>query len=85
MDRSVLRTWFFTAALLLILIVVACGGPNVKGPYSNANGLVTLELRSGGEASITMIGRDQGLHVQSGQQTGGACLRHGLARFSHQR
>jgi hypothetical protein len=56
MNRSVVRRGVSCAALLLILVFVACGGPDVKGTYSNANGLITLELRSGGEASMTMMG-----------------------------
>jgi hypothetical protein len=40
------------------LILGACGA-GVSGTYTNANGLVTLDLRSGGKASLTMMGQNE--------------------------
>lgn len=55
MNRLAWRKGSFSAVLLLVVLVItACGGPDVKGTYSN--GPVTLELRSGGEASLSMMG-----------------------------
>ncbi|MFB3922164.1 MAG: hypothetical protein ACE145_10610 [Terriglobia bacterium] len=45
--------------LLLSLAAIACGGSKMEGTYSNASGMVTLDLRSGGEASFTMMGETE--------------------------
>jgi hypothetical protein len=46
--------------------VIACGGfvlgacgAGLSGTYTNANGLVTLDLRSGGKAALTMMGQNE--------------------------
>ena len=36
----------------------ACGG-GLSGTYTNPTGLVTLDLRSGGKASLTMMGQNE--------------------------
>jgi hypothetical protein len=36
----------------------ACGS-GIAGTYTNTNGLVTLDLRSGGKASLTMMGQNE--------------------------
>jgi hypothetical protein len=41
--------------LALVLVTAACGS-KVSGTYSNENGFVVLDLRSGGKASLTMMG-----------------------------
>lgn len=38
------------------LLLTACGGPSVNGTYQDAGGMTVLELKSGGDASITMMG-----------------------------
>jgi hypothetical protein len=39
--------------------VAACGNSKIRGTYSNDGGTVVLDLRSGGEASITMMGETE--------------------------
>ncbi len=41
---------------VLALSVLSACGKSVTGTYSNANGTVVLELKSGGKATITMLG-----------------------------
>jgi hypothetical protein len=38
------------------LLTVACGGGNnVEGTYSDSNGVMMLEVRSGGKAALTLM------------------------------
>ena len=46
----------FSAAILMMLAGSMCSGSSVVGTYSNANGFVTMDIRSGGQASVTMMG-----------------------------
>jgi len=52
---------FFRKALLAVIIACAslttigCGS-KVEGTYSNVNGSIMLELKSGGKASLTILG-----------------------------
>jgi hypothetical protein len=39
-------------------LLCACGA-GVTGTYTNANGMVTLDLKSGGKASIAMMGENE--------------------------
>jgi hypothetical protein len=39
-----------------ILMTIACGSAKFEGTYTNATGLATLNLSSGGKASMTMMG-----------------------------
>lgn len=41
---------------LLAALASSCGGSNIQGTYTNTTGLVTLELKSGGEASFALMG-----------------------------
>jgi hypothetical protein len=47
-------------------LVISCGafifgacGSGLSGTYTNPTGLVTLDLRSGGKASLTMMGQNE--------------------------
>jgi len=39
-----------------IAAAAACGGSTLEGTYRNANGLATLELKAGGNASFALMG-----------------------------
>lgn len=41
--------------LCTLLVVIGCGR-SVQGTYTSTSGTVILELRSGGEASLSMMG-----------------------------
>lgn len=49
------RLLMIGVVLALVLVTAACGS-KVSGTYSNENGFVVLDLRSGGKASLTMMG-----------------------------
>jgi hypothetical protein len=60
MKRSPVPRIFLTCMIAWVLVTfVACGASKVRGTYSNASGMVTLDLRSGGEASFTMMGETE--------------------------
>jgi hypothetical protein len=42
----------------VVFVLGACGA-GLSGTYSNPTGLVTLDLRSGGKASLTMMGENE--------------------------
>ncbi|MGB7624629.1 MAG: hypothetical protein WBN92_19970 [Terriglobia bacterium] len=42
-----------SAMVVFILATIACGSSKVEGTYTNATGLATLDLSSGGKASLT--------------------------------
>jgi hypothetical protein len=50
--RSLLGMTFL---VVLVLLLASCGS-KVEGTYSNANGSVMLELKSGGDANLTLMG-----------------------------
>ena len=52
------RTAVFSVVFCTLLVVFGCG-PSIKGTYSSTSGTMTLELRSGGKASFTMMGETQ--------------------------
>jgi hypothetical protein len=41
-----------------VLMLVACGA-SVSGTYKNASGMITLDLRSGGKAALTVMGENE--------------------------
>ena len=51
--RKATTVWAMT-----LLFLAACNGSKseIEGTYTNATGMATLDLRSGGEASFTMMG-----------------------------
>jgi len=60
-------------SLFLVFAYAACtSGPS--GTYSDANGAVLLELKSGGKANIHLHGRGCGLHGQHERQSAYAGL-----------
>lgn len=60
-----------SAVMLTMLAGAMCSGSSVEGTYSNANGFVTVDLRSGGKASVTMMGENKACtyKVDGGQLT----------------
>jgi hypothetical protein len=52
--RSRTLTILAVAAYLLMIATACSSGPN--GTYSNDNGSITLELKSGGKADLTYMG-----------------------------
>jgi hypothetical protein len=46
----------FSVVAVTLLAGSMCNGSSVVGTYSNANGFVTMDVRSGGQASVTMMG-----------------------------
>jgi len=61
MNRSVAlgKQVLFSAAILSMLAGAMCTGSSIVGTYSNANGAVTMDVRSGGNASMTMMGESK--------------------------
>jgi hypothetical protein len=53
------RQILFSALMAAALATTMCGGASVEGTYSNANGFVTMDLRSGGQAAMTMMGESK--------------------------
>ncbi|MGH9746425.1 MAG: hypothetical protein ACRD59_10015 [Candidatus Acidiferrales bacterium] len=45
-------------AAALALAMAGCGA-GITGTYTNANGLVTLDLKSGGKAALSMMGENE--------------------------
>lgn len=49
--------------LLSVLLLAACGGSGsgarIEGTYSNENGSIVLDLRSGGQAALTLMGESR--------------------------
>jgi hypothetical protein len=45
-----------TLAMGMSVLVAGCGA-KVEGTYSNANGLAMLELKSGGKATVSLMGQ----------------------------
>jgi hypothetical protein len=58
MQFTLSRFAAFSAMVALALAAIACGGSGLEGTYTNANGLATLELKSGGEATFAMMGEN---------------------------
>jgi len=48
----------FVSALLL-LATAACGGSKIAGTYSNENGSIVLDLKSGGTGSLSIGGESK--------------------------
>ena len=77
MERSSVHRIFIACVIALAIATLAvCGASRIQGAYSNANGMVTPDLRSGGEASFTMMGETEActykvegktLHLTCGQ------------------
>jgi len=44
------------AALLAVIPVIGSCGPQMEGTYTNTGGMVTLDLKSGGKATLTLMG-----------------------------
>jgi hypothetical protein len=49
------RFVLFTVLVLFMPVVASCGS-KMEGTYTNTGGMVTVDLKSGGKASFTMMG-----------------------------
>lgn len=49
----------FSIVAVTLLAGGMCNGSGVVGTYSNANGMITLDLKSGGAASMTFMGESK--------------------------
>jgi hypothetical protein len=43
-------------ALVFVTPAITSGGSKVEGTYTNTGGMVTLDVRSGGKAALTLMG-----------------------------
>lgn len=55
-----------SAIACLALVAISCGSSGIQGTYTNATGLVTLELKSGGQALFTAMGQNLTCKYQEG-------------------
>jgi len=44
------------AVVVLAALSTSCGGSSIQGTYTNATGIATLDVKSGGEASFSLMG-----------------------------
>lgn len=58
MNQRLLGRFVLVAAIAGSSLALAACGPGVAGTYTNASGLVTLDLRGGGTASLTIMGEN---------------------------
>lgn len=56
MNKVMVQTIIVSAALVVIFPVLGYSAPNMEGTYTNNGGMVTLDLKSGGKATFTMMG-----------------------------
>ncbi len=69
MDHSAWkRATVFSMVLCTLLVVIGCGR-SVQGTYTSTSGTVILQLRSGGEASFTMMGETQACTYKVNEKT----------------
>lgn len=69
MNEIRLRALLIAALVAYLLIVVTACSSGPKGTYSNENGTITLDLKSGGKASLTYMGDAATCtHTTSGSQ-----------------
>jgi len=47
------------AALLVAIPTIGSCAPKMEGTYTNANGMATLDLKSGGKAALTLMGETE--------------------------
>ena len=54
-----------SSRIVVVVVITCCAfilgacGAGLSGTYTNPTGLVTLDLRSGGKASLTMMGENE--------------------------
>jgi hypothetical protein len=58
MNRKLCSRFVLVAAIASSSLALAACGSGVAGTYTNANGLVTLDLQGGGKASLTIMGQN---------------------------
>ena len=56
MQNRVIPRIVLIAALVLLIPAIGSCGSKMEGTYTNTGGMVTLDLKSGGKASFTMMG-----------------------------
>jgi len=47
----------FAVALFVLLLLLAACGSRLEGTYSNSTGLALIELKSGGKATVSLLGQ----------------------------
>ena len=55
MNNMLFRNVTLAAILICVSYAIAACGSSLKGTYSDASGNIVLELKSGGEASFSLI------------------------------
>jgi hypothetical protein len=56
MKNLIFRRIVLIAALVLIAPAIGSCGSKMEGTYTNTGGMVTLDLKSGGKATLTLMG-----------------------------
>ena len=56
MKNLIIPRIVLVAALILVSPVIGGCGSKTEGTYTNTGGMVTLDLKSGGKATFTMMG-----------------------------
>ena len=56
MTKLIIPRLTLFAALIVFTPVIGSCGSKVEGTYTNTGGMVTLDLKSGGKATFTMMG-----------------------------
>ena len=59
MNKMFLKTMALATVAAGLAIGMAACGSGIAGTYTNPTGLVTLDLRSGGKASLAMMGENE--------------------------
>jgi hypothetical protein len=56
MTKPIIPRLIFFVALIVFTPVIGSCGSKMEGTYTNTGGMVTLDLKSGGKATFTMMG-----------------------------
>jgi hypothetical protein len=59
MKNGIFRKFVLASVIASSTSVLGACGAGVSGTYTNMNGLVTLDLKSGGKALLTMMGQNE--------------------------
>src|SRR5271154_5653189 len=59
MNMSILKKNIGVCTIAAPILMLAACGASVAGTYKNATGMITLDLRSGGKAALTVMGENE--------------------------
>jgi hypothetical protein len=59
MNNGIFGKFALASGIALSTFILSACGAGVSGTYTNTNGLVTLDLKSGGKALLTMMGQNE--------------------------